>query len=71
MLDELAYSKVANLDLSLGIEQDVIQLYISMQNLLRMAVSDSIHDLLENVLSNVLFQSPPLSDIVKQVSPST
>ena len=69
--DNLADSKVADLDLAVLIQQDVVKLDVPMEDLLLVAVAQPLNHLPEDALGHVFLQSPPLPHIVKQVASPT
>lgn len=69
--DLFAYSEVGNFYMTLIVKKDVFQLDISMQNVLRMNIANTLYDLLEEVFSKSLIELPPLPDKGEQVTSST
>lgn len=66
--DQLAHSEVCNFDVSLAIEEDVIELDVSVKNPLAMNVAQAFNDLSEDDLGADLVQLLSLSDVVEQVA---
>jgi len=67
----LADTKVCNLDRTLAVKQDVIQLDVSVANMLRMNILETINNLFEYLFSIWLLESSSLSDIIKQITSCT
>jgi hypothetical protein len=58
-------SKISYFDVSLVIEEDVLQLDISMKNVFRMNIADSFYNLFEKILCEDFIQLASLADIGK------
>ena len=56
------------LHIAFAIEQNVVKLDVSMQNVLRMDVPEALYDLSKEELSDVFRESPPLPHVVEQIS---
>jgi len=67
----LADSKVANFHISLTVQQNVVQLNVTVQNSLRMNVANALDNLLENYLGSHLVQLLALTHEVEQIAAST
>ena len=61
----LSYSEISYLDVSLVIEEDVLQFDVSMKNVFRMNVADSFNNLFEKILCENFIQLASLADIRK------
>lgn len=64
----LADSKVGDLNLTLAIEQYVVEFDVAMGNVLRVNVLEAIDYLLEDLLRDWLLQATPLPDVVEKVA---
>jgi len=69
-LDELADSKISNFYVAFAIEQDVVELDVSMENTLSVDVAKALNDLPEDHFCNIFVQLFPLSDVVEEVTAS-
>jgi len=65
---ELADTEITDLDVALGGQQDVVQLDVAMQDALRVAVAQTLHYLLKQVLSNVFLELPTTTHVREQVT---
>jgi len=61
-------SEVTDLDVAMAVQQDVVQLDVTMGDLLVVQVGDTFHDLAEHELSIFLSQLPALADVVEEVT---
>ena len=68
MVDAPTDTEIANLHVSLAVQQDVVKLDISMHNANRVHVRDALHDLLKEILGILLCQFSPLSHVVKKIA---
>ena len=68
MVDTPTDTEIANLHVSLAVQQDVVKLDISMHNANRVHVRDPLHDLLKEILGILFCQFSPLSHVVKKIA---
>ena len=68
LLDDFGYTEVADLDTFLAVEQDVVQLDVSVDDGAAVDVSQAIRYLLEDELAITLLQAASLLDQLQQVS---
>ena len=68
LLDELADSEICNLDVAIAIEEDVIELDISVEDSLFVDITESFDDLPEDHSSDILIQLLPFADVVEEVT---
>ena len=64
-------SKISNFDHTFTVEQNIVQLDVSMQNWLRMNVAQAFNNLLEKNFSKIFIALFALPHKVKQISAST
>ena len=69
--DLLTHTEICDLDHTLAIEEDVIQLYISVQDILAVKVTKTLDELLEEIFGREFIQLLSLSYIVQEVTSST
>lgn len=67
-LDLLADTEIRDLDVALVVEQNVLQLDVAVQDVLRMDVSDSLYYLLEEVLGEGLVELSSLAHVGEQIA---
>jgi hypothetical protein len=67
----LTDSEITDLDLTFTIEKNVVELNVSVPDVLRMNVLKTLNNLLEDLLRKRLLQSSPLPNIVEEVTSCT
>ena len=68
LLNNLAYSKVANLDFTLRCQQNIVKFNISVKHAILVDMLDARNNLLKQELRNILFQLMAFAHIRQQVT---
>ena len=71
ILYDLADTKVPNFYMAFAVQKDIVQLYVSMQNLSGMNVTNTQDDLLEDQFCHCFVQFSSFSDVCQQVPSCT
>ena len=67
-LDELGHSKVADLDVTFGGQQDVVELDISMEDFLAVDIDESMDQLAEDEFGEIFLELSSASDVGEEVT---
>ena len=70
LFDRLGDAEIGYLDMALAVKQDVVQLDVSVQDLFRVDVANTLYDLLEENLCKRLLELFPFPHEVEQVTSS-
>ena len=70
LFDRLGDAKISYLDMALAVKQDVVQLDVSVQDLFRVDVANTLYDLLEENLRKRLLKLFPFPHEVEQIAAS-
>ena len=68
MFDAATDAEVADLDVALPIEQDVVEFDVSVNDSYRVHVGNALHDLLEQVFGILLGQLSSFAHVVEEVA---